>query len=283
MLDTLEGLDHVVIVVRDLDAAAQQWRSLGFTVSPRGTHSAHLGTGNYTVMFEDDYLELLGVLSATELNAASRAFLDRRVEGIECAAFRTTDAQGTAASLAARGIAAGQPVHFSRPVQKADGTTAEAAFSVVNWPAGLRPADLRIFACQHHTREAVWIPALVRHPNTVTGIARLEVLATNPATEAAALARLIDGTVRSTAEGERLQTGRGHADILFLTREAFAAGHGIPLDEVPAVPGAAALVLRVRDWDAAVCQAGSAARVSEASLVVPTTRATGVTLVFQRG
>ena len=34
------GLDHVVVTVRDLDASARQWQSLGFTVSPRGTHSA---------------------------------------------------------------------------------------------------------------------------------------------------------------------------------------------------------------------------------------------------
>ena len=54
------GADHVVIAVRDLDAAAAQWRRLGFTLSPRGTHSPLLGTGNYTIMLEDDYLELLG-------------------------------------------------------------------------------------------------------------------------------------------------------------------------------------------------------------------------------
>ena len=32
------GLDHIVVVVRDLDAAAQRWRKLGFTLSPRGLH-----------------------------------------------------------------------------------------------------------------------------------------------------------------------------------------------------------------------------------------------------
>src|SRR3546814_4086545 len=94
MLATLQGLDHVVIMVRDLSIGAQRWRDLGFTVSPRGTHSAHLGTGNHTIMFDDDYLELLGVLAETELNEPSRAFLARRGEGLERAAFRTADAQG---------------------------------------------------------------------------------------------------------------------------------------------------------------------------------------------
>ena len=48
------GADHVVIAVRDLDAAAAQWRGLGFTLSPRGTHSPLIGTGNYTIKFEED-------------------------------------------------------------------------------------------------------------------------------------------------------------------------------------------------------------------------------------
>jgi hypothetical protein len=63
------GVDHAVVVVGDLDRAAENWQRLGFTLSPRGTHSAKLGTGNYTIMLDPDYLELLGVLTETEHNA----------------------------------------------------------------------------------------------------------------------------------------------------------------------------------------------------------------------
>ena len=70
------GLDHVVVSVRDLDAAAKAWRALGFTVSPRGTHSPHMGSANYTIMFGEDYMELLGVLTPTEHNAAMREWLE---------------------------------------------------------------------------------------------------------------------------------------------------------------------------------------------------------------
>src|SRR5215470_482095 len=72
------GVDHVVVVVRDLDAAAAQWRKLGFTLSPRGTHSPQMGTANYTIMFGEDYLELIGVLAATEHNKPTRELLARR-------------------------------------------------------------------------------------------------------------------------------------------------------------------------------------------------------------
>ena len=77
-LRNIVGIDHAVVVVRDLDQAAANWQRLGFTVSPRGTHSAKMGTGNYTIMLDPDYIELLGVLVETEHNAPTRAMLAKR-------------------------------------------------------------------------------------------------------------------------------------------------------------------------------------------------------------
>ena len=36
-LKNITGVDHAVVVVNDLDGAAQNWKRLGFTLSPRGT------------------------------------------------------------------------------------------------------------------------------------------------------------------------------------------------------------------------------------------------------
>src|SRR3974390_354805 len=90
-LGNVTGIDPAVVMVKDLDRAAENYRQLGFTVSPRGTHSAHMGTGNYTIMFDPDYMELLGVLAPTEHNAPARAFLERRGEGIERIALTAVD------------------------------------------------------------------------------------------------------------------------------------------------------------------------------------------------
>ena len=49
-LKNVIGIDHAVVMVRDLDQAAENWKRLGFTVSPRGTHSAHMGSGNATIV-----------------------------------------------------------------------------------------------------------------------------------------------------------------------------------------------------------------------------------------
>ena len=104
-LKNIIGIDHAVAVVKDLDKAAENWKRLGFTVSPRGTHSAHMGTGNYTIMFGSDYMELLGVLTDTEHNAPTRAFLARRGEGIERIAFTAVDSAAGAEEIRARGNA----------------------------------------------------------------------------------------------------------------------------------------------------------------------------------
>ena len=44
-LKNVIGIDHAVVMVKDLDKAAENYKRLGFTVSPRGTHSAHMGIG----------------------------------------------------------------------------------------------------------------------------------------------------------------------------------------------------------------------------------------------
>ncbi|MCA3314921.1 MAG: VOC family protein, partial [Roseomonas sp.] len=66
MLQHVGGIDHCVVLVRDLDKAAETFARAGFTVAPRGVHSAHMGTGNNCVMLEKDYFEILGVLNPTE-------------------------------------------------------------------------------------------------------------------------------------------------------------------------------------------------------------------------
>ena len=281
MLASLEGLDHVVVMVHDLDAAADRWRALGFTLSPRGTHSAHLGTGNYTVMFGVDYVELLGVLQDTELNAPSRGFLQRRGEGIERAAFTTGNAADGVAALLALGIPAAAPVNFSRPVDLPNGQQGTAAFSVFHWPVEQRPGDMRLFACQHHTRDTVWIAELMSHANTTTGIVRLEIVTPTPADAAAQLASLLDTETETMADGACVRSAQGRGDFDFLTPAAFMARHPETRLAQPPTEGVAALVCRVADLDAAARCAGAVADRSATAVSVPAAHANGVMLVFE--
>jgi hypothetical protein len=271
------GLDHVVIAVRDLDAAAKRWEALGFTMSPRGTHSAHMGSGNYTMMLGEDYMELLGVLVPTDHNAGLRAFLEVR-EGLDRAAFTATDAAAGAEEVRARGFAATGPVAFGRPVPLPGGGEAEARFNVFQWPRDQRPADLGIFACQHLTRGNVWIPELQSHANGATRIVRIEVLARDPEAAAAHLGKLIDRAAEREADGAfRVPSGSTRGDIVFLDRATLAARHpGVALDGLPE-EGGAALVLGTKDMAAAAKALGTA---PGATVAAPPSRATGVLLRF---
>lgn len=272
------GADHVVVAVRDLDASAAQWKRLGFTISPRGTHSPQMGSGNYTIMFDEDYLELLGVLAETDQNKPTRDFLAKR-EGIERTAFTTDDAAGGAAELKSRGLEPLGPVHFGRPVELPGGGTGEARFNVFRWPLTENPGGMRIFACQHLTRETVWIPELQKHANGARRIVRVEVLSADPAAAAAHMSRLIDEPVVPEAGGSyRVASGKGRADFVFYDAAGLAARYPDVVRQGAGVEGAIAIVLGTDDLAKARAIAGTVAH--DGAVSVPAGAANGVIVSF---
>lgn len=273
------GVDHVVIVARDLDAAAAQWRRLGFTISPRGTHSPQMGTANYTIMLGEDYLELLGVLAATEQNKPTRELLARR-EGIERTAFTTDDAAAGAAELKRRGLTPLGPVHFGRPVDLPNGQKSEARFNVFRWPLNESPGGMRIFACQHLTRETVWIPELQRHPNGATRIVAIEILSAGPKQAAEHMSRLIDEPLVAADGMWRVHSGGKRADFLFYDAAAFAARYPEAVRAGAAADGAVAVVLETSDLAAAARVPGASGIAHDGKASVPANAANGVIVSF---
>jgi len=266
------GADHVVVTVRDLDAAANGWGRIGFTMSPRGTHSPHLGTGNYTTMFGEDYLELLGVLTETDQNKPTRDFLAKR-EGIERTAFTTDDAAAGAAELKARGLEPIGPVHFGRPVDLPGGGTGEAKFNVFRWPLDQNPGGMRIFACQHLTRDTVWIPEIMTHANGAKRIARIEILTPDPKAAAQKMAGLIDEPATETPDGWRVPSGGKRADFRFYDAKTFEALYPAAVREGAATEGAVALVIATDDLAKAKAASGGIAH-GEETVSVPAKRGT---------
>jgi catechol 2,3-dioxygenase-like lactoylglutathione lyase family enzyme len=161
------GIDHVVVAVADLDVAVRRWTSLGFTVSPRGFHSDGLGTANHTLMLDQGYVELLGVVQPTAANAWLRAVLASG-RGLCAVAAATPDALALHTAWHATGFTV-QPVqHFGRAVMRPHGVE-QAHFTTVDLAPGALPgADL--FACQQHTPQWVWLPELTHHANGSIGL-----------------------------------------------------------------------------------------------------------------
>ena len=280
-LKNVIGIDHAVVMVRDLDHAAETWKRLGFTLSPRGTHSAHMGTGNYTMMLDPDYLELLGVLAPTEHNAPARAMLEKH-EGIERVVLTAVDSAAGADEIRARGYAPIGPTDFERPVTMPDGTKSAAKFRTFQWPVKEAPAGMRIFACQHKTREMVWIPELMRHANGAKRLREVLLVAPEPAKEAAHLSKMIDRETHTETDGAiAVPSGSDRADFVFMTKEQLGRRYpGVSLAGL-ADRGAAGLVIAA-DPSAAEKALGANGVRSGQSICVAPAKANGTLLAFVR-
>lgn len=279
-LKNVIGIDHAVVMVRDIDKAAENYKRLGFTLSPRGTHSAHMGTGNYTIMFDPDYMELLGVLTPTEHNAPARAFLEKRGEGIERIAFTAVDSAAGAEEIRARGYVPVGPTDFERPVTLPDGTVSAAKFRTFMWPTMEAPGGVRIFACQHKTRETVWIPELMTHPNGAKRLKQVLIVSPDHATDAAHLSRLIDVAVRNETDGAvTVPSGSDRADFVFLSRDQLGRRYGgVPLDGLPDRGGAGLVI--AADLTASAKAFGATGIKSGSAICVPPATANGTLLAF---
>mgnify|MGYP001218269346 FL=1 len=178
MTNGISGVDHLVNLVHDLDAARETYRRLGFTLTERAEHSAQMGTANTCIMFGRDYFELLTVVRPTDANSSWRQALENG-DGPSVIALATGDAEQVFRALERSGVGAEPPVHFSRDAQTPEGV-ATAKFSITRFPPEATPA-IPMFACQHHTPELVWRPEWQDHENGALGIATVSAVVNRPA------------------------------------------------------------------------------------------------------
>lgn len=233
----VQGIDHVVVLVHDLDKAKRAYARMGFTLTPRGFHT--LGSQNHCLMFGTDYVELLAV---PRPHPAMQYFTDflAKGEGLGAIALATADAAGLQAGLAADGFAADAPLDFSRPVEG----LGEARFRIVQLPPAASPG-CRMFACQHYTRDVVWRPEYQRHENGATAIAALAIVAEDVEGAAAAYGGLLGARPQKIEEGLLVQTGSAPVAVASRWKLGHRL-HGVGLPPRPR-PLVAALFVRVLD------------------------------------
>jgi catechol 2,3-dioxygenase-like lactoylglutathione lyase family enzyme len=235
-------IDHVVIAVSDLDAAAVQYRKLGFTLSPKGIHSAVLGSANHTIMLQHDYFELLTVLTPTERNTHWRKKLGEG-GGIAGIALTTDDAAEAHMIWSAAGFQPDDLIKFSRQVVRQDGVALEARFEVVSLNT-VPETGVRVFVCSQPTREAVWLPELTTHANTAKGIKRVIIASTEPARAVAQWLRLIPYS-RASETSDGMEIALGGQAIEFISHQIAEARFGIA--HLPVTTCAIAIDYRVAD------------------------------------
>jgi catechol 2,3-dioxygenase-like lactoylglutathione lyase family enzyme len=280
MRRAITGIDHCIVLVRDLDAARAQYQRLGFTVSSRGLHPPDHGTGNHTIMFEREYVELLGVVAATPSNDHWRRKLAER-EGISGLALQTPSADAAAAEMNADGIALSPPADFARPVLMPDGSPAHAAFRTTQFPQGIAPG-FHLFCCEHRTRHTTWLPELLHHPNGSVALDQVLAASENPRADAATVGRLFASEPKPAGDGS-YAVDTGNSMIRFQTLNGLAARYaGADLSGLNTA-GLIGLVVRTRsivDAEAALASGGAAHARTNAGVAVAPQDACGVLLVF---
>lgn len=240
----LQGIDHALVGVRDLEVARALWTRLGFTLTPRGRHIGW-GTANYCIMLEPGYIELLGIVDASLFNNNLDKFLAVR-EGLMGIAFASDDPQATKARLAAAGLHPDGPKDVKRLLELPEGTVVPE-FRLLYLPKEETP-DLSAFVCCHLTPELVRRPEWASHRNGALGLQGVSVLVGDPARSAQGYAPYFGSEAIRAGDDEAVATG-AQGSIRFMTADAFRHRFG-HTDGIPTLPFPAAMTLACRSVEA---------------------------------
>ena len=157
----IQQIDHIVIVVRDLARAIQDYEELGFTVVPGGKHP--VGSHNALISFSDgSYLELI----AFYREAHDHRWWEPLQKGERLVDFcmQTNDLKGDTLKLRAGGVVINDPVPWSRV--RPDGYELKWLLSLAQGThRGVAP-----FLIQDITPREERIPQNFDHKNGVIGI-----------------------------------------------------------------------------------------------------------------
>lgn len=216
--EAITGIDHLLVGVSDLEAARRAWSRLGFTVTPRGRHIGW-GTANYCVMFDRDYIELLGIVDPQQFTNNLDRFLERG-EGLMGLALATDDAAGAARMLSRQDIEIEGPRDLTRLLELPEGTV-EPAFRLVHLLGSATPG-LSAFIVEHLTPELVRQAPWLDHPNGARRIVSVTAVVADPGAGAPAYGPLF-GEHRVTRGAGTVTVEAGRAAIRFVSVDTLRA------------------------------------------------------------
>jgi len=271
----IAGIDHTLVGVADLEAAAAAWERLGFRTTPRGRHIGW-GTANRCVMFADDYVELLGVVDPTAFDNGLGERLAARGEGLLGLAFGGSPDAVRAALGPGR---MKEPTDLARSLELPEGDVLPRFRLSHPASADVFPG-LSAFVCGHLTPELLRRPEWLDHPNGVRALEGVTVVVEDPASLAPAYAAAFGADALRPGQG-RLDVRAGRHALRFLTRERFARRY--PDVPPPALLPAATVMTVLADdlghaADVLAANGVSTLPSQGVRLVVPPAEATGVVL-----
>lgn len=211
--------DHAIISVNNLQQAVNDYRALGFNVTPGGRH-ANNATHNALIIFKDgSYFELMaktGEPPVPDLPDYSK-YLD--TEGFIGYALASETLEQDVHNMRSRGVNISEPEDGGRT--RPDGTEVRWKLAFIN--GGLSP-----FFIEDITPRNVRIPdnpALAEHPNGATGVFDISIIV-DDLDETTALYRNIFGSDPSINE----------AGTHFSLKDATVTLYSATVDAVPSRP-----------------------------------------------
>lgn len=233
----IDSLDHVAVVSDRPDTLFQCFERLGFQLTPLSMHRGTVapdeapipwGTGNRCAMLKSGYLELMAIIDPSLFCGIFPELL-QRYEGLHIIAFGCADVQQERKRLTGSGIETDPVVDLQRDLETNDGLK-RARFSLLR-PARKEAGEGRINIIQHHTREYLWQPQLLDHPNRAVALREVVVCVEDPGEAAARYRRILGISPTQSGPVERFDLPSGRFVL-------------VGADDLPAVvPGAAAPVM----------------------------------------
>ena len=277
------GLDHIVHAVRDLDAAAEFYRRLGFQVGARNRHP--WGTENRLVQFPGFFLEILTVTEPDKIGGATFGafndkFLNEVGEGLSGLVVEGQDPKAERAALDASGFGGIPLLEFSRKGKRADGAEVEVGFKIVFARCPAAPHAL-FFTCMQTAPESFWSAELQRHPNGARQIAAAVLVAENP-TDHHIFLEALSGVrdIRATSLGLTIRTPRGTIQVMDPRAFKQALGVDSPKDAGLRLAAILFTVADLKATRALLLKNGMPARERAGRLVVAPEAAFGATIAF---
>ena len=171
------GIDHIVIVVRDLAQAIEDYTRAGFTVITGGEHKGGV-THNALVAFADGvYFELIAFKSPDQEQDHKWWHRFSQGEGLIDYALRTDDLGKEVQDLRDRGLDASDPIDGGR--LRPDGQRLD--WQTIRFDGASSPA--LPFYCFDLTERQLRVPGgdATNHANGVTGVAGMTVIVSDMA------------------------------------------------------------------------------------------------------
>jgi hypothetical protein len=249
-------LDHAGITVRNLDAGREAFLRLGFTLTQRSHHKGsrlpgspieEWGSANHCAMLSQGYLEVAGVTDPEKFsNAKVQA---ERYEGVHIVAFRPDSVDAAHAALAKAGLPVDEPRYLERmaPYGPNGAESRRVAFRNMYLTKSVF-TEAQFQYTEHLTREEMWQPHLIRHPNGALGLQTVFLCSPDPQATARKLAPML-GVEPSSITSEEQLLEFSHSSLRVLSPAAWASW--APGAQLPPLPAPVGVGVRVASLNAA--------------------------------